>query len=410
MADSPNFVIGSLTDKGRVRTGNEDSIGTPAMFQIPPALQMQRGILIAVADGMGGHAAGEVASAMTIKALFQSYYSSSDPNPETALRTAYTQANTQVYAVAAADPTKARMGTTLVSIVIKGDQFTWANVGDSRAYLLRDNRIEQLTFDHSWVAEQVRNGTLTAEQAEQHEFKNVITRAIGLGPTVEPDFRTDRLQPNDQLLLCSDGLSNEIPAPEMLALLKNAASAPAGAKRLIDTANARGARDNVSAIVLRRATQAAGISPLVFAVPALALILVIAGLVFLQNGPAPMPPTENANVPAGVATQLPSVQNTMPTGANTVLPTLGNIPSQTNVPTVNPLRQVPDFAKNTPTIIPPTATWTPTAIPIVNTDTPVPTETEKPEKPTKDPNPPTEEKPTAEKPPTKPACLIPPCP
>lgn len=249
--DNQNLVvIGKQTHPGRVRETNQDALGTPAMFGIDSQRQAERGILVAIADGMGGQQAGEVASQTAIETLFESYYRLRGADRSIALRAGFADANRRVLALARSDAAKTNMGTTLVAAVIQDAQLIIANVGDSRAYLIQGTEIRQVTLDHSWVAEQVRAGVLTAEQARRHIYRNVITRAIGGQATVEPDLFTEQLQPDHMLVLCSDGLSNMLAPQEILVTLKGNPNPDQAAQALAALANERGATDNVSVIVL----------------------------------------------------------------------------------------------------------------------------------------------------------------
>lgn len=384
MAANPNLVIGRQTDKGRVRPGNEDSIGTPGMFQIPRERLAQRGTLVAVADGMGGHAAGEVASQMAITALFKSYYAALDANPEAALRSAYSIANTEIYNLAASDPTKTRMGSTLTAALIQGDKLYVANVGDSRTYLIRQGTIRQMTQDHSWVAEQVRSGILTPDQAARHDNRSVITRAMGMNPELQVDVFPERLQRDDNIVLCSDGLTNEVAPQEILQIVTSASNPEAAAKRLIATANARGAKDNVSAIVVRNG--AASPLPMAWIVGAATamMLLLLGGIAFATLGGGGM----SANGKPSPAQEIaPAISN--PIAIPKSSPSAVTSPTVTANPIatqINPLNQGQGTVVFTPP--PPTATLTPTAVPTVITvitDTPPPTKKEKPDKPTKEP-------------------------
>jgi protein phosphatase len=192
------------TDIGRHRENNEDKFDF--FFPDDPATLGMRGRLWAVADGMGGHSAGQIASEAALKAIIRSYYSESADDIEPALREAITDANALIHAAAKQFSGHGGMGTTVVAAVVRGDVLTVAHAGDSRAYLLREGEpIRQLTVDHSWVEELVRRGAMTREQAEQSPHKNVITRSVGATETVEPDVASETLRVGDTVLLCSDG-------------------------------------------------------------------------------------------------------------------------------------------------------------------------------------------------------------
>ena len=188
------------TDKGCVREINEDSgrMVRPA----DPALLMQKGILVVVADGMGGHSAGEVASQMAADVVTRVYYETR-AEPSTALKGAVEEANRRIHAAAAEDEAKHGMGTTCTALALCGGRAYAAHVGDSRLYMLRDKQLYQLSEDHSAVNEMVKLGIITKEQARTHEDKNVILRALGTAPEVEVStVEPVGLQVGDQYLLC----------------------------------------------------------------------------------------------------------------------------------------------------------------------------------------------------------------
>jgi protein phosphatase len=223
------------TDTGRVRSHNEDRLLAAAP-------------LLAVADGMGGAQAGEVAAQTAVDALEQV-----DPGagPE-ALEAAIHQANQAIRDMAAADPRRAGMGTTLTAALLEPDgEVDLFHVGDSRAYLLRDGRLSQLTRDHSVVAELVDRGTLTPEEAESHPQRNVITRALGAESEVSLDHTRERLAPGDVLVLCTDGLSSLVPEERIQAVVAQSPSLEAAARVLVDEANAAGGADNVTVVLAR---------------------------------------------------------------------------------------------------------------------------------------------------------------
>jgi serine/threonine protein phosphatase PrpC len=194
-----NLRIGHESDAGRVRKHNEDY--SECFVPANEAQLRSRGAIFLVADGMGGHQAGEVASRKVVKHVIQRYYLDESPDVGECLARAFKGANRTIYDMAQSDPNKAGMGTTLVAAVILGQKLYVANVGDSRAYLLRRKRFWQITVDHSWVEDQVKTGTLTREQAEQHPQRNLITRALGTRPSVEVDLFEEELREGDTLLL-----------------------------------------------------------------------------------------------------------------------------------------------------------------------------------------------------------------
>jgi len=241
------IVYGAKTDLGRVRENNEDKFD----FMEPdePAVLATKGRTYAVADGMGGHSAGQVASELSLNVFIRSYYSDSSPQVERCLQKAVREANAYVVDVARTIPGRSGMGATLTAAIVRDDDLFIAQVGDSRCYLLRGGEFQQVTEDHSWVAEQVRSGTMTLEEAESSPFRNVITRSMGGAPEVEADISAVKMLAGDRFLLCSDGLSGMVPHAEMGELLAQGSPSVA-AWNLIDRANQYGGKDNVTAFVL----------------------------------------------------------------------------------------------------------------------------------------------------------------
>lgn len=248
---------GYRTDVGRERSLNEDSI---LVLQHAAAFRSQ-GIpvaLVAVADGMGGHEAGDVASRMAIATLARQ--GSTEvlapaaagqplPNPREWLTAVVQQANRTVYEQRRAASTD--MGTTLVAALVVGDLCTIANVGDSRAYHLRPNGITQVTVDHSLVERLVATGQITREEAATHPQRNVIYRTIGDKARVEVDIFEQRLAPGEALLLCSDGLSGMVPDEQIWQIWRTSTSPQEACDRLVEAANGAGGEDNISVIVLQ---------------------------------------------------------------------------------------------------------------------------------------------------------------
>ncbi len=251
MKNSVGILVGACTDVGIVRRLNEDAFGTPQTYQIDEQYRDQCGTLVAVADGMGGHAAGEVASRIAVETLFEVFYSGRECDPGRSLTAGFARANEMVRDHGSDDPTKRNMGTTLVAAAISGDQLYVANVGDSRAYLVRGAGIHQITDDHSWVAEQVRANIITQDQADAHIFKNIITRAIGSKADSHADLFQERLKPRDVLVLCSDGLSNKVQPHEIRAIAHGIHDPQESAEELVDLAKQRGGEDNITVVVVR---------------------------------------------------------------------------------------------------------------------------------------------------------------
>ncbi len=238
---------------GQRRTLNEDAWWI-AREPDTGAWWAQRGRLFVVADGMGGHAAGEVASQLAVETLAQAYYGgdATPASPAMRLEQAIQAANRRVYEQAATQDAQAGMGTTVVAAVVHDGWLTIANVGDSRAYRVRSGQAEQITRDHSWVAEQVTAGALSREEAKNHIYKNVVTRCLGHRPTVQIDLFEQALEVGDIVLLCSDGLSNQVSDTELASILTESAAALAAAiATLLRLANERGAPDNITAVAFQ---------------------------------------------------------------------------------------------------------------------------------------------------------------
>ena len=224
------------TDVGRQRSANEDD------FVLAPPF-------FAVADGMGGAKAGEVASAMATE-VFEGESDSSEP-AEAQLARMLREANKRIHDLAVADESHRGMGTTLTAAKVTGDEISLAHVGDSRAYRMRDGELEQLTKDHSLVAELERSGQITAEAAEHHPQRSIITRALGPEPEVEVDTMTYPARPGDVFLLCSDGLTTMVPEARIARILGRSRDLDSALSRLIREANEGGGRDNITAIAFR---------------------------------------------------------------------------------------------------------------------------------------------------------------
>ena len=229
------FRAGSATHVGQIRTLNEDSLLVAAS-------------MVAVADGMGGHQGGEVASATAIETLAASV---GEQTSVEALMQAVQAANRAVLEHSTLSPELRGMGTTLCALAALDEQrVAVVNVGDSRVYLLRGAEYAQISEDHSFVEALVRDGRLTREQADVHPQRNVLTRALGVDPHVDVDGWIVTVETGDRFLLCSDGLFNEVPDEEVATLLRAHDDPQAAADALVDAANAGGGRDNVTCVVL----------------------------------------------------------------------------------------------------------------------------------------------------------------
>ncbi len=237
-----------LTDVGRKRPHNEDNMA----YVIPkdPVAMARKGALFIVADGMGGHAAGEVASEIAVDTVSKAYYQDDSDDVLTSLVYAIKRANTLIHQRAAENMLSSGMGTTCVAAVLRGSTAYIANVGDSRAYFIHNGQVRQVSQDHSWVAEQVRAGLLTNDQARSHAQRNVITRSLGTQPDVEIDTFAEHLEIGDFVVLCSDGLSGLITDSDLLAIVSQY-QPQESVYHLVERANENGGPDNITVIVAR---------------------------------------------------------------------------------------------------------------------------------------------------------------
>ncbi len=230
---------GTATDVGQVRSNNQDS-----------QLLVAGNSLYGVADGMGGHQGGEVASAIAVELTGQH---ATEPTLES-LKQAVRLANRAIFEKAGSDRDLHGMGTTLVAIQLvaspDGDEVAWVNVGDSRVYLLRDDRLVQLSHDHSLVEDLVRDGQLTADEAAVHPQRNILTRALGIDLDVAVDGATVLPFTGDRFLLCSDGLFNEVSEDQMASVLRRLADPTEASEELVRLANEGGGRDNITVVVV----------------------------------------------------------------------------------------------------------------------------------------------------------------
>jgi protein phosphatase len=243
----------TATDPGMVRSHNEDSIGTDADIG-----------LAVLADGMGGYNAGEVASGIAVAMLTTEMKQAlserepheidggGEPLAVTLVRENSAKANSAIYQTAKSQPQYSGMGTTLVVALFYDNRMTVGHIGDSRLYRLRNDKLEQITRDHSLLQEQIDSGMITKEQARFSQNKNLVTRAVGIDPEVETEIHTYDVQPGDIFLLCSDGLSDMVSDEDIEATLSSMKSnLPLAAKQLIQSANDGGGRDNISVVLVR---------------------------------------------------------------------------------------------------------------------------------------------------------------
>ncbi|HEX8983130.1 MAG TPA: Stp1/IreP family PP2C-type Ser/Thr phosphatase [Ktedonobacterales bacterium] len=239
---------GVQTDVGRKRERNQDNV--TSYVPTDPETLAERGALFVVCDGMGGHAAGEVASELGVNTIREVYFASQGQDVISSIAQSVKSANDAIYSLARARTEYSGMGTTCVTLVIAGGRAYIVNIGDSRAYIIRDGDMRQVTQDHSWVAEQVRIGLLTEEQARVHAHRNVITRSLGTQPNITADLFVETLRDGDRVLMCSDGLHGYVEEAAIKQEVLTQSSADEAVKNLIDMANANGGPDNISAIVV----------------------------------------------------------------------------------------------------------------------------------------------------------------
>ena len=250
----PSIEAFGLTDVGRKRKHNEDAF----------ALDLSDGLFV-VADGMGGHAAGEVAARITVETIGEFIAATRQKEEATwpfkynhslhfnsnRLAIAIEKANERVMAAVAAQPWLKGMGTTVVAGLLNEKILSLAHVGDSRAYMFRGGKLQRLTDDHSWVHEQVAAGILTEDEAKSHPLKNVVTRALGGGPSVSPDLQELSFSARDRFLFCSDGLTTMLSDEEIEQTVSENEDPQQLCRALVDLANEKGGVDNITVVVAR---------------------------------------------------------------------------------------------------------------------------------------------------------------
>jgi len=243
--------IGMLTDVGKVRTIDEDSI-LAADLSFGVNSKSSKFLLLAVADGMGGHAKGEEASKIALNAIARAVI------PELFNDTPFTEllekgiqnANQDILDYTAKYPESSGMGTTSVCAVVKGNEVHLANVGDSRAYVISDDEIRPVTKDHSYVQALVDEGKITQAEAREHPKKNIITKAVGISPSVEADKLKLTLDSDESLLLCCDGVIAHLTDEDIHKIINDSTDPQSACQKIVDTANERGGSDNISLIIL----------------------------------------------------------------------------------------------------------------------------------------------------------------
>jgi serine/threonine protein phosphatase PrpC len=376
-----DFEVAKLTDVGRARPHNEDYVD----YYIPPdpRLRDQKGALYLVADGMGGHQAGEVASRGVVELTIAQYYSDTTHDIGTSLVRAFRLANQRIHEQAQSDPAKGGMGSTLVAAVVLGRKVYVANVGDSRAYLINAQGTTQISEDHSWVEEQVRAKLLTPEQARRHPQRNLVTRALGSKPDVQVDLFEGELNAGDILLLCTDGLTGRVEDPEIAEIVRQHPPQEA-ARQLVALANERGGNDNISLLIVKAQQEAVTVAapvlipvkkkparksslvPVLIGVAAV-LVLVLGGLLgtgiipLFVHKATPSPTSVSSPVVTPATPRPPTLEVTLlPTATVVLSPQVTVTPTVTFSPTV---------------ALSPTVTLVPSETVPVMTATPTPTKT-----------------------------------
>ena len=381
---SPYLHEGMISHQGIVRAHNEDSYGSFHTVLPKPAdkrataLLERKGRLYVVADGMGGHEGGEVASALAVQEICTAYYANANDDPATALRHAITHANTAIHTAAQSRPAASTrlMGTTVVCAVIKAGRLTLGHVGDSRAYRLRNGQLARLTEDHDWVTAQMRaqgwSRAEAEERARQRGARGVLLRALGTQPLVEPDITQLDWQTGDILLLCSDGLHGLVGDQEIAAALTSQPAVLA-AQTLVNAANTAGGHDNITALVISDApapVRSLGPRLLSSAILLLALLFVVFGMTLPVANGQPLLSANSVRAFAGLPTLQPTV-GLLPTATPTPTATATPTPTATATPTRVPPTAKPTARPATPTHAPkPPATAASIAQPAASTDVP----------------------------------------
>ena len=248
--DAKTIVASVQTDAGCIRESNEDSGRhvTPSDL----ANHRSKGTLTIVADGMGGHASGEVASQMAVELISEYYYADTGGDVADALKAAIEAANSKIFEASASDEKYFGMGTTLVALVVLDNTAISAHVGDSRLYRMREGDLELMTTDHSQVMEMVRHGIISLEQARDHDEKNVILRAVGTQEHVEVEVSQPfQVDIGDTFLLCSDGLSDMVDDPTIESIMRSEPDIHVQGELLIAAAKENGGHDNITVGIVK---------------------------------------------------------------------------------------------------------------------------------------------------------------
>jgi len=234
------FRTAARSDVGLKRKANEDFF----------AIDEEAGLFV-VADGLGGHVAGRVASELAVGRMLEQVRAPGPGSDSERLRAGYEAAHRAILERSAADPELQGMGTTLDTLWLQGDRLTIGHVGDSRIYLFRERQLHGLTFDHSLVNEMVFRGALSRSEARAHPYRHVITRAIGIGAAIEPDLVRMRARPGDLFVLCSDGITAQMDTEDLAqVIVSGGLDLETTVERLIDMANACGGEDNATAVLV----------------------------------------------------------------------------------------------------------------------------------------------------------------
>ncbi|UCG52971.1 MAG: Stp1/IreP family PP2C-type Ser/Thr phosphatase [Candidatus Latescibacterota bacterium] len=242
--------VASLSHIGQVRQRNEDALGH--FEPTEKSARDEKGSIFVVADGMGGHRGGEIASKLAVETIISEFYSSKEGGVVPALRLAFKEANKVIIEKSKDDVDLFGMGTTCTVLVVRNDDAYFAHIGDSRAYLYRDGELKQITEDHSLVGEMVRSGIISDEDARNHPRRNVITRSLGTHEEISADIPTSPfgLADGDVLLLCSDGLTSVVTREEVKKTLESKSPRDA-CDALVDLANEKGGKDNITVQVIK---------------------------------------------------------------------------------------------------------------------------------------------------------------
>ena len=249
--DTNSRTIGMITDVGQVRTIDEDSI-LAADLSFGINSENEKFLLLAVADGMGGHAKGEEASKIALNTLTKSVVPElfGEKSFTELLENGIKNANQEILDYTSKNPESSGMGTTAVCALVKGNDVHLANVGDSRAYVISNDEIRRVTKDHSYVQALIDEGKITEEEAREHPQKNVITKAVGIMESVEPDTMKLTLDNDESLLLCCDGVIAHLPDEDIHKIISDTDDPQNACQQIVDLANERGGTDNISLIIL----------------------------------------------------------------------------------------------------------------------------------------------------------------